>query len=145
MNAVELDVWNLRQWLNGTFGGNGALTDNAKQNGYVLYFSDRRGMLPDANVVPPTKTGESGLEDVINSADPTGTPNGLLESAEDVDGNGLLDNWGEPILAMALGSAPTLSPPSPNPFFRAGLRHHRPSKPGVGRPPRAPADKWHSR
>ena len=117
MNAVELDVWNLRQWLNGTFGGNGALTDNAKQNGYVLYFSDRRGMLPDASVVPPTKTGESGLEDVINSADPTGTPNGLLESAEDVDGNGLLDNWGGANIGDGFGVSTNVVPAKPNPFL----------------------------
>ena len=117
MNAVELDVWNLRQWLNGTFGGNGALTDNAKENGYVLYFSDRRGMLPDANVVPPTKTGESGLEDVINSADPTGTPNGLLETAEDVDGNGKIDNWGGANIGDGFGVNTNVVPARPNPFL----------------------------
>ena len=41
------------------------------QNGYVLYFSDRRGML--YNPHPPlggaaAKAGDSGLEDVINAA-----------------------------------------------------------------------------
>ena len=107
MNAVELDVWNLRQWLNGTFGGNGALTDNAKQNGYVLYFSDRRGMRLDANVAPPTKTGEYGFEDVINSAVALGTPDGLKENAEDVDGNGVLDNWGAYNVGEAFGPATT--------------------------------------
>jgi PilX N-terminal len=118
MNAVELDVWNLRQWLNGTFGGNGALTDNAKQNGYVLYFSDRRGMRFDANVAPPTKTGEYGFEDVINSAVALGTPDGLKENAEDVDGNGVLDNWGAYNVGEAFGAATTAATHAnpPNPF-----------------------------
>jgi hypothetical protein len=118
MNAVELDVWNLRQWLNGTFGGNGALTDNAKENGYVLYFSDRRGMRLDTNVAPPTKTGEYGFEDDINSADALGTPDGLKENAEDVDGNGVLDNWGAHNVGEAFGAATTAAAHAnpPNPF-----------------------------
>jgi hypothetical protein len=118
MNVVELDVWNLRQWLNGTFGGNGALTDNAKENGYVLYFSDRRGMRLDANTAPATKTGEYGFEDVINSASALGTPDGLKEVAEDVDGNGLLDNWGAFNVGEAFGAATTAATHAnpPNPF-----------------------------
>ena len=50
MNIVELDVGNLRRWLLGTTGTN---TDGVPQNGYVFYYSDRRGMLPDPNLTPP--------------------------------------------------------------------------------------------
>ena len=114
MNAVEIDVGNLKRWLkNGITGApSGSLVDYKAQNGYVLYFSDRRGMLLNTSTVytstqpPNTKTGDSGLEDVINangSGDTAkGTPDGVLEpiqsgrtySPEDVNENGVLDNWG---------------------------------------------------
>jgi hypothetical protein len=100
MNAVELDVGNLKLWLNGTIAGTGANVNYTNQNGYLLYFSDRRGMLPDPNEGNVTY-GESGLEDVVNSGSAIGTPDGVREplanytySPEDVDLNGLLDNWG---------------------------------------------------
>ncbi len=103
MNAVEIDVGNLGQWLAGIgayAGGSGKLVNYADQNGYLLYFSDRRGMLPNPNQGNIT-SGESGLEDVVNSGVAAGTPDGQLEatsyytySPEDVDQNGLLDNWG---------------------------------------------------
>ncbi|MFZ3339334.1 MAG: hypothetical protein WA213_00520, partial [Terriglobales bacterium] len=104
LNAVEIDVGNLNQWLLGNIGTSGTSVTSAAQNGYVLYFSDRRGMLPS-----PTagyKTGESGLEDVINANaggdNATGAPDGKLEPApaghtgspEDVNQNGVLDMWG---------------------------------------------------
>ena len=48
MNAVELDVGNFKKWLLGTIpGGSGPLVSYSSQNGYLVYFSDRRGMLPD--------------------------------------------------------------------------------------------------
>jgi hypothetical protein len=106
MNAVEIDVGNLKQWLAGTTGVSGTSVDYVVQNGYVLYFSDRRGMLPNPNAPPPntpgTKSGDSGLEDVINGSNAVGTPNGALEpkpagktySPEDVNQNGVLDNFG---------------------------------------------------
>jgi Tfp pilus assembly protein PilX len=95
MNAVEFDVGNFRKWLLGTVpGGSGPLVSYSSQNGYLVYFSDRRGMLPDPNVVPNTTTGEYGFEDVINSASATGTPDNVLEASEDVDQNNLKDNWG---------------------------------------------------
>jgi type II secretory pathway pseudopilin PulG len=87
MNAVELDVGNLRKWLQDTVpGGTGPLVSYSGQNGYLVYFSDRRGMRPDPNNGNIT-SGEYGFEDVINSASPTGTPDGVLEAAEDVDQN----------------------------------------------------------
>lgn len=103
MNAVELDVGNLRQWLVGNIGTNGTKADYQTLNGYLLYFSDRRGELPDLNTGPPNViTGEYGFEDSINAASSSGTPDGILDpynpgttqSPEDVDQNGKPDNWG---------------------------------------------------
>ncbi|MGH9512279.1 MAG: PilX N-terminal domain-containing pilus assembly protein [Terriglobales bacterium] len=113
MNGVELDVGNLNLWLQGKApyaGGSGLSVNNTVQNGYVLYFSDRRGMLVDPNAAPvPAVNGEYGFEDVVNSG-AGGAPDGVLEpitagynvdssngvtySPEDSDQNGLLDNWG---------------------------------------------------
>jgi hypothetical protein len=116
MNAVELDVGNLKRWLAGSIGTSGASVNSAAQNGYILYFSDRRGMLPNPNGSPlagtaNTKTGDSGFEDVVNSGSATGTPDGVLDpnspgkafSSEDVNLNGALDNWGAYNLALDLG------------------------------------------
>ncbi|MGC2196141.1 MAG: PilX N-terminal domain-containing pilus assembly protein, partial [Terriglobales bacterium] len=101
MNAVEIDVGNLRKWLKGTIAGTGTLVDFQPQNGYVLYFSDRRGetINPNLNPGPPAINGEYGFEDVVNWGTSNGTPDGVLDtaggtSAEDVNGNGRLDNWG---------------------------------------------------
>ena len=115
VNAVEIDVGNLKQWLNGAIPGSGTLVDPVFQNGYVLYISDRRGMLPNPNGTqvdaPGTKTGDSGLEDSVNSGTQVGNPDGLLEptppgkaqSPEDVNNNGILDNWGAGNLGLGLG------------------------------------------
>ena len=107
MNAVEIDVGNLKQWLTGAIGTNGNKTDFLQQNGYVLYFSDRRGMLPNPNK-GNLKSGDAGLEDVINSSSAAGTPSGTLEpipagqtlSPEDVNQNGVLDNFGTANLGL---------------------------------------------
>jgi hypothetical protein len=119
MNAVELDVGNLKRWLAGATGTNGAAVNSTNQNGYILYFSDRRGMLPNPNgtfvTVPPFaagfKTGDSGLEDSINSTTALGTPDGVLEttpagkqeSPEDVNNNNVLDNFGDANLGNGVG------------------------------------------
>jgi Tfp pilus assembly protein PilX len=110
MNAVELDVGNLAKWLKGSIGASGLNVNYTNFNGYVLYFSDHRGMLPSTHTSNGGQTpagvinGESGLEDVVNSSAnlTSTTPDGVLEGAtyytyspEDVDQNGFLDNWGE--------------------------------------------------
>jgi hypothetical protein len=115
MNAVELDVSNLKLWLNGTIAGSGRNVDFQVQNGYVLYFSDRRGMLPNPN--PPylgVKSGDSGLEDTINAAIANGVPDGVLEptspgkiSPEDVNQNLALDNFGEKNLGLGFYNGAT--------------------------------------
>jgi Tfp pilus assembly protein PilX len=119
MNAVEIDVGNLQNWLAANYTANsaaGTYVDYVQQNGYVLYFSDRRGMLRNtlppmemgSSSVSPAKTGDSGLENVISSGSSAGTPDGTLEppmtglavdgvaldSPEDVNLNNQLDNFG---------------------------------------------------
>ncbi len=90
MNLVELDVNNLRLWLTGVLGTTGNQVESASQNGYLLYFSDRRGMLPDGG-------GDMvgyGYEDLVNPSDAAGAPNGTLDAGEDVNQNGVLDTYG---------------------------------------------------
>lgn len=123
MNAVEIDVGNLNRWLSGAIGTSGASVDYVQQNGYVLYFSDRRGMLPNPTMYGNTftKSGDSGLEDVINSSSAPGTPDGVLEtiasgrsiSPEDVNQDGLLDNFGSQNLGLGFygtGTSPVGEP-----------------------------------
>jgi hypothetical protein len=79
MHYIEVDMNNLRRWLEGTIGANG--TNALNVNGYVLYFSDRRGNRNAAN----QETAEYGNEDNINPASPTGAPNGVLDPGEDAN------------------------------------------------------------
>ena len=139
MNAVEIDVGNLQNWLNGTIPGSGQSVNSSAQNGYILYFSDRRGMLPNPNLTSShpanTKSGDSGLEDTINSASIVGTPDGALEtkmtnkafSPEDDNQNGVLDNWGAYNLGLGfygtvasaaqnLNAKIVSTNPAPNPY-----------------------------
>ncbi len=135
MNAVEIDVGNLKKWLTGAIAGSGASVDYLAQNGYVLYFSDRRGML--LNPHPPlggaaAKTGDSGMEDVINHSSSVGTPDGVLDtpggvnSPEDDNQNGFLDNFGVANMGMGFWNDSTHnlyqlinSPANPDPFGTA--------------------------
>jgi hypothetical protein len=145
MNAVEIDVGNLKRWLAGSIGTSGASVDYVAQNGYVLYYSDRRGMLPNPNAVPPntagTKSGDSGLEDVINvsTGGSTGTPDGTLEpptanSPEDTNQNGVLDNFGAQNLGLGftgtvgnssknLNVLITSTNPAPDPYGTASANN----------------------
>ena len=108
MNSVELDAGNLWLWLQGAApyaAGTGKNVNATKDNGYILYFSDRRGMQPDPN---PTGnglfnrvTGMSGLEDMVNAASSAGVPDGALEpkvyytySPEDVNADNVIDYLG---------------------------------------------------
>lgn len=142
MNAVEIDVGNLKRWLKGSIGTSGSSVDFVAQNGYVLYFSDRRGMLLNptktSTQLASSKSGDSGLEDVINSTSQAGTPNGSLDaiptgrtySPEDVNENGVLDNWGAKNLGLGFygtgnSSSQNLntlinSTTSPDPFGTGG-------------------------
>ncbi|MCL4847362.1 MAG: hypothetical protein KJ066_12565 [Acidobacteria bacterium] len=113
MHYVEFDVNNFRRWLVGDIGATGA---NATMNvtGFVVYFSDRRGNRnfgPDG--VPGTlddlETAEFGWEDFINPESSTSAPNGVLDTGEDMNGNGVLDTYGG---TPRLTAAGWLTPPA---------------------------------
>jgi len=98
MNLVELDVNNLRLWLSRTGAystGSGNLV--LANNGYIFYFSDRRGNR-DATASATSagnETGELGFEDIVNPADPAnGLPDGTLNTGEDFNQNSQLDVYG---------------------------------------------------
>jgi hypothetical protein len=132
MNAVEIDVGNLKRWLWGNIPGVGANVDFVTQNGWVLYFSDRRGMLPNPNApYLGTKSGDSGLEDSINAASAAGVPDGALEpkpagkaySPEDVNQNNAGDFFGPKNMGLGFYNAAGqnmngLITPGNNPYLR---------------------------
>ncbi|MGH9564813.1 MAG: hypothetical protein ACRD4I_02415, partial [Candidatus Angelobacter sp.] len=108
MNIIELDMNNLRKWLNGTLPGSGTQVETSSQNGYIVYFSDRRGMQldPVAHSKIPVATelnGEYGFEDVINIQNSSGRPNGNLDEGEDVNGNGDVDTYGVATMGNGFG------------------------------------------
>lgn len=103
LNVVEIDVANLRKWLKGTIGTNGANVDYKTQNGYILYFSDRRGMLVNPTTGVNRKNGEYGFEDILNASSGTGTPNNALDVGEDVNNNNAVDTWGKANLGLGFG------------------------------------------
>ncbi len=108
MHYIELDVNNLRRWL----AGDSAMTaagaangPNAKNdNGYIVYFSDRRLNNDGAG----RETGEYGFEDVTNPTTTGGSPNGIPNVGEDLNDNGGLDIYGQqPYSPMLPGGALT--------------------------------------
>ncbi len=127
MNAVELDTGNLWLWLQGKgvfSAGSGKLVSQVNQNavnenGYILYFSDHRGMQKDATATGATLynniTGMSGLEDIVNSTSQPGVPDAVMEpityynktpnvySPEDVNADGFLDTFGAKYLGAGFG------------------------------------------
>jgi len=111
MNAVDLDVNNLRRWLAGSLGAGGGLTESATQHGYILYFSDRRGQQDPSN----NTTGQYGYEDIIDRGNQNGangsaalnpiTPDGTLAAWEDVNENGIRDVYGAVNIGDGFGVA----------------------------------------
>jgi hypothetical protein len=102
MYYVSLDVGNLKKYLAGAvapyIGLNGPNAQN--NNGFIVYFSDRRNnSCPNGTPAPCVagggESGEFGFEDVINPADVNGAPNGVLDTGEDVNGNLVLDTYGQ--------------------------------------------------
>lgn len=89
MYFIELDVNNLRRWLQGAIGVSGP--NVLDQNGFIVYFSDWRNNRDAAN----NETGKYGLEDFVNPASAAGTPNGVLDAGEDVNANSQLDTYGQ--------------------------------------------------
>ena len=89
MQYMMLDVANLSRWLTGAIPGSGATALN--NNGFAVYFSDRRSNRNLAGA----ETGEYGWEDIVNPASAAGVANGVLDAGEDVNGNGLVDTYGQ--------------------------------------------------
>ena len=69
MQYIALDVANLKKWFAGTTGTTG--TDALNNNGYIVYFSDRRGKSRQCGN-SDAETGEYGFEDQVNSTTTTG-------------------------------------------------------------------------
>jgi hypothetical protein len=120
INCVELDVGNLRRWLLGQTGTTGNTVNFSTQNGYVLYFSDRRGMQYDPNLAHNPSNillGAYGFEDVVNyAAGSPFAPNGTLEpvnyngvSPEDTEqwNDGTVTTYGAVTVGDAFGSLTT--------------------------------------
>jgi hypothetical protein len=91
INYVSLDVGNLARWFKATAPyGAGSGTAAFSNNGYGVYFSDRRNNRNAAN----QETGEYGFEDVVNPLSALGVPNGSLDGGEDVNANSVVDTYG---------------------------------------------------
>jgi len=134
INVLEIDVGKLQQWFAGLIAVSGKYAYNGPDaldnSGYILYTSDRRMNCMDgkydlegtcaSNVVTngvatAGESGEFGNEDIINPASSTGTPNGQLDTGEDVNGNGVLDTYGvypHPIAAVSTTVNPGGTTPS---------------------------------
>ncbi len=128
MSMVDIDVANLRKFLNGSFNGKFptdtpfaiakgagqslAAADVPQNKGWVLYVSDRRG---DADF-----DGEYDMEDVF--------PDNVLQYNEDVNGNGTLErrlfgsvtNWEAPPYDRRLFRSRAAT--SDHGFYRRGVR-----------------------
>jgi hypothetical protein len=100
MHYIELDARNLGRWFQGLIGvsGNQALN----QNGFTVYFSDRRNNRNGAG----NETGEYGVEDIVNPTAIGGLPNGILETGEDVNGINGLEMYGQTPRLLAGMTAP---------------------------------------
>ena len=106
MNAVELDVGNLNQWVLGNIGAEDPWSITPARTA-TCSSSRIAGVCCLIRIDGNITTGEYGFEDVINSGSATGTPDGNLEplgptgfSPEDVDENTVLDAWGAAMLEM---------------------------------------------
>jgi hypothetical protein len=122
MNVVELNVGKLREWFAGTIGATGAMA--LSNNGYIFYFSDRRGNRDGSG----NETGELGFEDTVNPASTNGDPNSSLDPGEDLNGNGTLDTYGANLPYSPYSASTDLyttgvhaSPPQKSFFLREDL------------------------
>jgi hypothetical protein len=103
MHYITLDIGHLAQWFKGNAPYNGGSGVNAMtNNGYSVYFSDRRN---NRNALSQ-ETGEYGFEDFVNPT--TGAPDGVLDTGEDLNANGVLDVYGQ--FPSYNGAASTLPP-----------------------------------
>lgn len=76
---VAFDARNFSRWIAGTIGSTGNQTWN--NNGYIIYFSDRRGDHDETQTGDP-ETGEYGNEDWINPGSSVWAKSNALEAGE---------------------------------------------------------------
>ncbi|MGE0812445.1 MAG: hypothetical protein AB7O28_01795 [Vicinamibacterales bacterium] len=105
---VALDVDNFRRWVTGALGGSGSQVLN--NNGYIVYFSDRRGN-HDPSQPNSAETGEFGFEDSINPSSFTWAKDNTLNGGEDFNENGTLETYGEVPDPLALPFGANHMPP----------------------------------
>jgi hypothetical protein len=136
MNFVAIDVRNLGRWFRGEIGAmGGAAVLNT--NGYIVYFSDRRGN-HDWDEANDRETGEYGNEDSVNSSGGAGptdpAPNGgAPEGGEDRNENGTLQKYGERVEDL-YGIVPDGAPTAANVPFGTGATPRTPiNNPGEAR------------
>lgn len=99
MTVVDINMRNLARWVDGVYdsnllsGSNAVSTNIEKDNGYIVYFSDRRGdrVKSERDASGATVSTTNGL---VDNEDIYG-PNNALDGGEDVidalaDGSGIL-------------------------------------------------------
>jgi hypothetical protein len=121
MYYIELDVANLDKWFLGTLGAPDSGAAAYAVGGYSVYFSDRRGNAVENQGAPASgvKVASLGFNDFVNPGSALACPNGVLDSGEDLEGDGVLRTYGgayEPVLPPN-----PLAPVAPNtiPNFQA--------------------------
>ncbi|NOT24571.1 MAG: hypothetical protein HOP16_00590 [Acidobacteria bacterium] len=92
MQYISLDVGNLKRWFSGAIGTTGTAAWN--NNGYIVYFSDRRGDHNEGATTANIETAEYGFEDRVNPTTAAGTPDNVLQTGEDMNGNGTQQLYG---------------------------------------------------
>ena len=134
MHYIELDARNLTRWLGGAIGATGPSTRDGvnSPNNFVVYISDRRGNYVK-NVTWPVgswpqlspqqrETGEYGWTDFVNPANgPTGCPNNVLDSGEDLDGTALPFVYGADDSTILAQGATTAPPSAPGSYGKYGI------------------------
>jgi len=134
MHYIELDARNLTRWFGGAIGVTGPSTRDGvnSPNNFVVYISDRRGNYAK-NVTWPVgswpqlspqqrETGEYGWTDFVNPANgPTGCPNNVLDSGEDLDGTALPFVYGADDSTILAQGATTPPPSAPGSYGKYGI------------------------
>ncbi len=88
MSVVDINMRNLVRWLDGVYdnnllAGTNAVSANVKgDEGYVVYFSDRRGDTSDVEYLS-SGTAFQSTNGIVDNEDIYG-PNGVLDKGEDV-------------------------------------------------------------
>lgn len=128
MNAVELDVGNLYNWLKNS--KTGPSVDSSTFNGYIVYFSDRRGGSLDGGYDYLDTINATGSHTVSSTPAPsinvtTGFPDTVLSAEEDV--------YQGPPYPASLGSNATATLTTPPKFIGSafGLGQTTVANPGV--------------